>query len=249
MSTANENWKGFRELILDDKVEVCPGIISFYFKSKNGNKLVKHTPGQFLPFKIKTEDPKYKGVLRTYSLSMAPNEYTYRISVKKVEGGLISTYLHEKLNVGDSIEAMAPAGIFTIKNDDLNIPLTLISAGIGITPLLSMLYVESQRRNNIDFIQAVQNSEVQPFRDDISAICENTGIKNTVFYSRPLENDKQGVDYDFTGYVSKDWLKDNADLNSDFYFCGPPPFMKGVEASLLELGVPKERIHYELFVH
>lgn len=243
----NGSWNGFRELILVDKVEVCPEIISFYFKSKDGGKLVKPKAGQFLPFKIKTDDPKYKDVIRTYSLSMYPNDEMYRISVKKINGGLISTYLHEKLNVGDSIEAMIPAGLFTIDNNSKNIPLVLISAGIGITPLLSMLYEESATRNNIQFIQAVQNSSIQPFKEDINAISKTRGIKNTVFYSAPLENDKLGVDYDYAGYVNKDYLKENVDLNSDFYFCGPPPFMKAIEASLLELGVPSNRIHYELF--
>ena len=87
----NGSWNGFRELVLTDKAEVCPGIISFYFKSKDGGKLAKHKAGQFLPFKIKTDDPKYKDVIRTYSLSMFPNDELYRISVKKVDGGLIST--------------------------------------------------------------------------------------------------------------------------------------------------------------
>lgn len=98
----NKNWNDFKELVLIDKTEVCPDIVSFYFKSKDGNKLIKHKAGQFLPFKIKTDDPKYKDVIRTYSLSMFPNEDTYRISVKKINGGLISTYLHENLNIGDS---------------------------------------------------------------------------------------------------------------------------------------------------
>lgn len=243
----NGTWNGFRELVLVDKSEVCPGIISFYFKSKDGGKLAKHTAGQFLPFKIKTDNPKYKDIIRTYSLSMFPNDELYRISVKKIDGGLISTYLHENLNIGDSIEAMIPTGLFTINNGSKNIPLVLISAGIGITPLLSMLYEESATRNNIQFIQAVQNSSIHPFKEDIDAIAKSRGIKNTIFYSNPLENDKLGIDYDYTGYVSKEYLKDNVDLNSDFYFCGPPPFMKALENSLLELGVPSDRIHYELF--
>lgn len=241
----NITWTGFRELILVDKIPACPGIMSFYFKAKDGGKLVKHTPGQFLPFKIKTDDEKYKDVIRTYSLSMFPNDYTYRISVKKIEGGLISTYLHENLNIGDSIEAMVPAGLFTIKNKTNDI--VLISGGIGITPLLSMLYTESAYRNNINFIQAVQNSEVHPFKDDIESLANLRGIKNTVFYSNPLATDKKGVDYDYTGYVNKDFLKGNVNLASDFYLCGPPPFMKALESTLLDLGVEKSRINYELF--
>lgn len=241
----NKNRNDFKELVLVDKTEVCPDIVSFYFKSKDGSKLIKHKAGQFLPFKIKTDDPKYKDVIRTYSLSMFPNEDTYRISVKKINGGLISTYLHENLKIGDSIYAMSPTGLFTINNKNNDI--ALISGGIGITPLLSMLYEESSIRNNIHFIQAVQNSSLHPFKNDIESIAKIKNIKNTVFYSKPLDEDKKGLDYDYTGYINKEFLKDNINLSSDFYLCGPPPFMKAVESNLIELGVDKSKINYELF--
>ena len=140
---------------------------------------------------------------------------------------------------------MVPTGLFTIKNK--NNDTVLISGGIGITPLLSMLYEESAIRNNIHFIQAVQNSKMHPFKDDIENIAKLKNIENTVFYSDPLSEDVEGVDYDYTGYVNKDFLKDNVNLNSDFYLCGPPPFMKAVESILLELGVDNSKINYELF--
>ena len=110
-----------------------------------------------------------------------------------------------------------------------------------------MLYEESAIRNNIHFIQAVQNSKMHPFKDDIENIAKLKNIENTVFYSDPLSEDVEGVDYDYTGYVNKDFLKDNVNLNSDFYLCGPPPFMKAVESILLELGVDNSKINYELF--
>lgn len=243
----NGNWNGFRELVLVDKVEECSDIISFYFKAKDGGELAVHKAGQFLPFKIKTEDTKYKDVMRTYSLSNHPNDFVYRISVKKVEGGLISTFLHENFNIGDSIEAMVPTGAFTLKNPSKARPIVLISGGIGVTPLLSMLYDESKRNSNIHFIQAVQNSKMHPFKDEIESTSKRMGTKNTVFYSKPLEEDKEGVNYDFEGRVTKEWINENLSLESDFYFCGPPPFMKGLESSLLELGVDKDRINYEFF--
>lgn len=242
---SNSTWSGFKELILVDKIAVCPGIVSFYFEAKDGSPLPKHIPGQFLPFRIKTNDPKYKDVLRTYSLSMFPNEHTYRISVKKIEGGLISTYLHENLNIGDSIEAMIPTGLFTVKNKVNDI--VLISGGIGITPLLSILYAEASKRNNIHFIQAVQNSVIHPFKEDIENIAKFNRIQNTVFYSAPLAEDAEGIDYNYKGFVSKEYLENNVNLNADFYLCGPPPFMKIVENHLIELGVNKTRIYYELF--
>ena len=109
----NGKWDGFRKLVLVDRIRECEDITSFYFKAQDGGKLVRHKAGQFLPFKISTEEVAYKDVMRTYSLSMIPNEELYRISVKKIPNGLMSTYLHEKLQVGDCIEAMIPTGLFT----------------------------------------------------------------------------------------------------------------------------------------
>ena len=240
-------WHGFKELILVDKVEECTDIISFYFKDKNDEKLVKHKAGQFLPLRIKTDDPKYQGKMRTYSLSMYPNEDIYRISVKKVPNGLISNYLHDKLKVGDTIEAMPPAGLFTLDKANRDKPLVLISAGIGITPLLSMFYESATEFKDITFIQAVQNSTMQPFAYDIKKLTETNNSKSYIFYDDPESGDKEGIDYDYTGFVTKNFIKENLNLDSSFYFCGPPPFMKGINNSLLELGVNKENIHFEFF--
>lgn len=242
-----KEWKGFRELVLVDRVQECEDIVSFYFKSKDGKKLINHKPGQYLPIKIKTNDPKYKEEIRTYSLSMKPNEHIYRISVKKVLGGLISTYLHENLKVGDIVNAMMPTGIFTLKDADKDRNIVLISAGIGITPVLSMLYEGVNTFENIYFIQAVQNSKIQPFGYDVEKIREESSLKSYVFYSNPLDEDIQGKDYDFTGYINKEWIKDNLPLDAEFYFCGPPPFMKILNKSLKELGVKKENINFEFF--
>lgn len=240
-------WEGFKDFILVDKVHECEGITSFYFKPKDGKKLVRHIAGQYLPIKLKTNDEKYKNEIRTYSLSMKPNEYIYRISVKKIEGGLISSYLHDMLQVGDTVEAMAPMGIFTLDKSRHNNPIVLLAGGIGITPLLSMLYDVVEEEKKVYFIQAVQNSKVQPFNYDIEKIAENSQVNNIVFYDNPLESDIQGKAYDFTGFITKQWLEDNVPLDGSFYFCGPPPFMKNLNKSLLALGVSKDKINFEFF--
>ena len=248
-STENQPvpWEGFKDFVLVDKVKECDDIISFYFKPKDNKKLVKHIAGQYLPIKLKTDNKKYRDEIRTYSLSMKPNEYIYRISVKKIQGGLISTYLHDELQVGDIIEAMIPAGLFTLNKKKGNNPIVLLAGGIGITPLLSMLYDEVDEGKKIYFVQAVQNSKAQPFNYDIKKIAETSDVKSMVFYDRPLESDAQGNDYDFEGFITRQWLADNVPLNSSFYFCGPPPFMKNLNKCLLSLGVSKESINFEFF--
>lgn len=241
------SWQGFKDFILVDKIKECDDIISFYFKPKDGKKLIKHDAGQYFPIRIKTNDSKYKNEIRTYSLSMKPNEYVYRISVKKIDGGLISTYLHETLQVGDMIEAMVPTGIFTLDKKKHNEPIVLLSGGIGITPLLSMLYESVTNNKEVHFVQAVQNSKVRPFKNDVEFLSKQNNIKNIVFYDRPLESDVEGEDYNYTGFITKEWIEENLPLNSEFYFCGPPVFMRNLNRCLLALGVEKEKIHYEFF--
>lgn len=241
------NWNHFKELELIKKEDVCETIKSFYFKAKNGEKLIKYTAGQFLPFKIKTNDEKMKDVIRAYTLSDLPNEDVYRISVKKIEGGLMSSYLHDNLQVGDCIEAMPPVGMFVLnKNLPSDTPIVLLSGGIGVTPLLSIL-LDMDKNRDVHFVQAVQNSNMQPFGEKIGNVCKENGLKNTVFYSAPLETDKINKDYDVKGFVTKEWVQENLPLNGDFYFCGPPIFMEILEKNLLELGVSADRINYEKF--
>lgn len=241
------NWEGFRELVLIKKEQVCDDIKSFYFKAKHGLKLKKYIAGQFIPIKIKTNDENMKEVIRTYSLSDIPNDEVYRISVKRIEGGVMSSYLHDNLKEGDVIEAMPPCGSFIINEDLSNdTPIVLLSGGIGVTPVLSMLLQNANKRD-IHFIQAVQNSSIHPFANDIASVCKENNLKNTIFYSNPLDKDEQGKDYDIKGYVTKEWLEENVPLNADFYFCGPPIFMESLEKNLLELGVSENRINYERF--
>ncbi|WP_250277509.1 FAD-binding oxidoreductase [[Clostridium] colinum] len=241
------NWNGFKELVLIKKEDVCDTIKSFYFKSKNGEKLNKYIAGQFLPLKIKTDNAEIKDVIRCYSLSDLPNDEMYRLSIKKIDNGLMSSYLHDKLQVGDIIEAMPPAGDFILDESlPKETPIILLSGGIGITPLLSMLLANAKNRE-IHMVQAVQNSDLHPFNEDIANICKENNLKNTVFFSNPLDKDTLGENYDVKGFVTKEWIKQNLPLNGSFYFCGPPIFMESLEKNLLELGVDKSKINYERF--
>ncbi|MGL5084863.1 MAG: FAD-binding oxidoreductase, partial [Clostridium sp.] len=143
------------------------------------------------------------------------------------------------------LEAMVPSGLFTMEQNEK--PVVLISAGIGITPLISMLYDGIEGKKDITFIQAVQNSKIQPFNYDIKKMEELIKLKNYVFYSNPLEGDVEGKDYDVQGFIGQEWIGNNLDLNSEFYFCGPPIFMKILNKALIALGVSKENIHFEFF--
>ena len=163
---------------------------------------------------------------------MCPNENMYRISVKRVPKGLISNYLHDNLNVGDNILASMPCGLFTINEKSSINHITLLSGGIGITPLLSMMFDEVNKRP-ITFVEAVQNSDNHPFRETIETLSKNNSIKKLTLYSAPSEKDIEENNFDAKGFVTKEWISENLDLNSSFYFCGPPIFMGSINDALL----------------
>lgn len=240
------SWVGFKRLILVDKVVECKNVISFYFKDSNEGILPKHKAGQFLPIKLITDDLRYKDKIRTYSLSMAPGENIYRISVKRNPKGLISNYLHDNLNVGDAILAATPCGLFAVKEKSSISHITFLSDGIGVTPLLSMMLGEVNKRP-ITLVESLKNSENHPFKEEIKALSDNNSIKKITLYSAPSEKDKEENIFDFKGIVNKEWILKNLDLNNSFYFCGSPIFIGSINDALIELGVPIENIHYESF--
>jgi nitric oxide dioxygenase len=153
------------------------------------------------------------------------------------------------VNKGDALSISAPAGEFILDMEKDN-PLVLISGGVGITPLASMLnaIVDLQPERPVTFIHAAGNSKVHALRDEIDRASARGNTKSIVFYDQPLNEDQEQNLFDFRGYISREWLEDYIKLDdAEFYFCGPVPFMKSINASLRELGVPEERIHFEFF--
>lgn len=235
----------YKKFKVEKKVKENEVVTSFYLRPEKNIQLKKHKAGQFIAVKPKIVGRNGEDV-RQYSLSMKPGEDFYRISVKREEHGLVSRYLHDNLLEGDILEITDPLGEFILK--DSNKPLVLMSGGIGITPVMSMLYEAANIARDIIFVQAVLNSKAHTFKSEIKKIKEsNDNIKTAVFYSEPLEKDKQGEDYDYLGFVSEEWIKENLPKDGEFYFCGPYGFMKHVYKSLTDMGVDKSAINYEMF--
>lgn len=235
----------FKEFKVFNKVKENEVVTSFYLTPKDGSKLKTHKAGQFLSIKPIIQGENSTEV-RQYSLSMKPGEEFYRISVKREEKGLISRYLHDNVNVGDMVEITEPLGEFILK--DSSKPLVLISGGIGITPMMSMLYKAMEQGRNTTFIQAVINTNFHTFKNDISDMAKkNENLNVEIFYSNPLETDKLGEDYQGSGYLTKDWIEKNLSMDAEFYFCGPLGFMKMIYDALREIGVEESEINYEMF--
>ncbi|SDM47890.1 NO-inducible flavohemoprotein [Sediminibacillus halophilus] len=247
-------WKDFRPFIVDKKVKESDVITSFYLVPADGGKLADYLPGQYLSVKVKIEGEAYTQI-RQYSLSDAPGKPYYRISVKREEGknnpdGKISNHLHNHVKEGDTLEVSAPAGDFTLDLDS-DRPVVLLSGGVGLTPMMSMLrtIVEQQPGRKVTFIHAAQNGNVHALDEQVKELARANGdITSYVVYSNPTEADKAAGSFDKEGYVTLPWLKEVLGTNqADFYFCGPVPFMSAINQFLMEWQVPEHRIHFEFF--
>lgn len=248
-------WKDFRNFVVDRKVKESEVITSFYLKPEDGKEIAQFKPGQYISVKIEMSNEKYTQI-REYSLSDSPGKEYYRISVKR-EGkvnsnpaGMISNYLHDNIQKGDFIKVSAPAGVFTL-NIDSELPIVLISGGVGITPLMSMLntLVDTKSKREVYFIHAAINSKYQAFREHVENLSsQHTNIKFLICYEKPTEEDKKNRNYDKEGYVDLKWLQSVLPTNkANFHFCGPIPFMKAIYGALRQWNVPEGNIHYEFF--
>ncbi|MGY2263308.1 2Fe-2S iron-sulfur cluster-binding protein [Pseudomonas sp. SDO55104_S430] len=232
-------------------VEESPSIRSFYLEPDDGIGLPGFEPGQHVPVRILPHGQQAPSI-RTYSVSSAPSDDFLRISVKR--DGLVSSHLHERIQVGDWIEARAPQGHFSVHAAERR-PLVLLAAGVGITPLLSMLrevVYQGKRINRLRPTWLVQSSravEDLAFREEIDELVTLAGgrVKVLRVVSQP-STDGSGGEYDKAGRIDVELLKTVLPLNDyDFYLCGPGSFTQALYDGLRALRIPDDRIHAETF--
>lgn len=241
-------FRGKKKFKIIEKIKESEVITSFYLKREDGHISPNFIPGQYVAVTVSIPNSSHKHT-RTYSLSDSNNKDYLRISVKKEAGnpdGIVSNFLHSDKTVGDTLTLGMPSGEFVLKES--NSPIVLLSGGIGITPVLSMFKeVMKDNSKNVIFIQCALNSNTVAFKDEINNLL-NKKSKSVVIYSTPLNNDILGKDYDYKGFLTKSILEElNITNESDFYFCGPTPFMANLLSILGDLEVTKEHIHYEFF--
>src|SRR5699024_11704645 len=141
-----------------------------YIKHKDNELQAEDETSKYLTIQVKIPDEEYTQI-RHYTISAAPGSDTYRISVKKetdfTPNGKVSTYLHDFVNVGDTIEASAPAGTFT--SDDDKRTVTLISGGVGITPMISMIYTLAYKKTDLhnNLLHDAHNTSFYAFQDHL----------------------------------------------------------------------------------
>lgn len=241
----------WRPLKVTKIVDESRTIRSFHLAPDDGAGLLPHLAGQHLPIRVALageENP----VIRNYTLSVAPSDGVYRISVKRE--GAVSRHLHDTVRVGDVIEARAPAGDFTIDPREPR-PVVLLAGGVGITPMVAMLRhvvfegVRKQRLRPTWLFHAARTKAERPFEAELAALVErsSSGVKLVRVLSDP-SGAEQGTDYEAVGWIDMALLSRHLPFNDyDFYICGPAAFTQVLYDGLRGLNIADTRIHAEAF--
>ncbi|RZI67924.1 MAG: 2Fe-2S iron-sulfur cluster binding domain-containing protein, partial [Pseudomonas sp.] len=244
-----DQWRPLRVTRIEDESD---GIRSFYFGPADGAGLPAFKAGQHLPLRLALEGHT-PPVIRTYSLSSAPSDGCFRISVKR--DGLASAYLHDQVKVGDLLEARAPQGRFVVDPQERR-PLVLLGAGIGVTPMLSMLreVIYEGKRVRVGratwFIQSARRLVDLAFREEVDTLIAKAGDQLTVIrvLSQPETSARVGEDFHLTGRIDLGLLKALLPFDDfDFYVCGPAAFTQEIYDGLRGMHIRDERIHAETF--
>ncbi|AJA08504.1 Flavohemoprotein [Sphingopyxis fribergensis] len=249
ITAASGGWTGWRPFTVVEKRRESQLITSFVLRPADGLPVLRHQPGQYLTFRL--DVPGGPPVKRNYSISCAPNDEAYRISVKReAEGAGGSRFLHDQVSVGDTLEATPPSGDFVL-NAPTGRPVILLSGGVGLTPMVSIAETIAANHPDVEthYVHGTLNSATHAMGSHLRGLAERHGAMSvSTFYDQPAAGDAIGKTHDVTGLISVDWLRANAPLNeADIYLCGPKPFLKALVTGLHIAGVSPERIHYEFF--
>ena len=233
----------YLDLKVKEVIKETPDAISVVFERPAG---VEFKAGQFLTLIM---DINGKEVRRSYSLSSAPYEMDrLTVSVKRVEGGLMSNYLNDHTKAGDIIKVMEPLGTFVHEvNSAAANQYVLFGGGSGITPMMSILktVLKEEPNSNITLVFANRDKESIIFREEIEALSTSSDKLKVIH----VLEDNTGYDAR-SGRITPDLVKEviNSVSANGYYMCGPTGMMDAVTNSLNAYGVSSSLIHKESFV-
>jgi ferredoxin-NADP reductase/MOSC domain-containing protein YiiM len=239
-------WAGFRALRVTDVVRESTTVCSIHLAAADGGQLPAVQAGQYLTLRV--SGAGQPAPVRSYSLSSAPDASTYRISVKRESHGEVSSYLDDKVRTGDVLDAAAPRGEFVL--DASTDPVLLISAGIGVTPVLSMLHelAASHSAREIWWLHGARGPLEHPFATEAETLLNSLPhTREYVFYSAatPAELRRAGAG---DGRLTASKLTElTIPATASAYICGPASFMADMQQALAAAGIDAASIHTELF--
>jgi ferredoxin-NADP reductase/MOSC domain-containing protein YiiM len=241
-------WPGFRQMRIAGIHKESNSVASFVLMPSDGQLLPVCQAGQFVVLRMLVDSGK-PPVLRSYSLSDLPAADHFRISVKSELNGVGSSFLCNRAREGDRLDVSAPRGNFTLRPGEN--PVVLLSAGVGATPVMSMLHslAAEKSQREIWWVYGARNSSEHPFAEESRSLLKQLSRGRAyIVYSKPSAIDRVGADFDAPGHIDTALLeKIGVSQNSDFYLCGPPSFLQNMGDGLRNWGVLTGNVHTEIF--
>jgi ferredoxin-NADP reductase/MOSC domain-containing protein YiiM len=241
-------WPGFRQMRVANIHKESDSVISLSLSPIDAKSLPLFQAGQFVALRMLVA-PDKPPVLRSYSLSDLPAADHFRISVKNEMKGIGSSFLCNRAKEGDVLDVSAPRGSFTLRPSQS--PVVLLSAGVGATPVMSMLHSLAAERSQreIWWIYGARNRVEHPFAEESRSLLKQLSRgRGYIVYSRPAAIDRVGADFDASGHIDTALLmRIGVSQGSDFYLCGPSSFLQNMRDGLRNWGVLAENVHTEIF--
>jgi MOSC domain-containing protein YiiM/ferredoxin-NADP reductase/ferredoxin len=247
-AAAHPTAPGFRPLTVTTIDYESADVLSLTIKNADGRPLPPALPGQYVVLRLQ---PTAGGppLFRSYSLSGGLSPERYRISVKLESNGAAGTYLREQVRVGDALDVSAPRGSFILQSGDR--PVVLLSAGIGVTPVLAMLHALAAVRSTrpVLWLHGARDREHHPFVAEVRGLLRELAHgRSYVCYSQPAPGDRIGEDCDAAGHLSRSVLEEvGVPREADAYLCGPVRFMAEMKEALATTGLAPGRMYAEIF--
>lgn len=243
----NGGWRGARAFRIRAINQQSSVIKSFELVPNDGEPVATFLPGQYLAISVQpagNDNIQH----RQYSLTHQPNGTFYRIAVKRDALGSVSGWLHDHAQIGDIVQCAVPAGDFFLQVEPAT-PITLISAGVGQTPMLAMLanLAEQQHPAAVNWLHAAEEGTQHAFADEVNALgARLPNFSRHVWYRQPGSDDAGR--YDAQGLMDLATVSEALNQSErQFWVCGPLAFMQFVARQLTDAGVSADRIHYEVF--
>lgn len=252
-------WEDFKKFRIQKKIRESDNITSFYLIPSDGAPLPGYKPGQYITVRVPYGDSST--TMRNYSLSDVPGQDYLRISVKRETGpkadtphGYVSNMLHDRLDNGHEIELAPPCGEFFLDTaEKRERPLVLLAAGVGITPIVSILKssLAHAPERPVVLVHGCLHEGVHAFRDaidDLAAKHDNLKIHYRYSEAAPAGTTRATASHVSTGFVDAALIESLVPgRDADYYFCGPKPFMVNIYHQLLAWGIPASQVHFEFF--